>query len=87
MEVKAGVDVRNLKAADGGQLAFMGNIEARLFQGNNMAGLEAEIRANIAPAMEGGGYIYHRDHSIPPGTRLERYTFGLNLIKELGVYS
>lgn len=87
MEVKAGVDVRNLKTTYGDRLAFMGNIDARLFQENDIAGLEAEIHAKIPLAMEGSGYIYHSDHSIPPGTMFETYKFGLDLIRELGTYS
>jgi uroporphyrinogen decarboxylase len=86
MEVKAGMDVRALKKTYGNQIAFMGNIDARLFQRNDIAGLEAEIRAKIPLAMEGSGYIYHSDHSIPPGTTFETYKFGLNLIRELGTY-
>ena len=87
MEVKAGVDVRALKSAYGERLAFMGNIDARLFQENDIAGLEAEMRAKIPEAMQGSGYIYHSDHSIPPGTTLETYEFGLNLAREIGVYA
>ncbi|MCJ7703069.1 MAG: hypothetical protein MUO62_15915, partial [Anaerolineales bacterium] len=87
MEVKAGVDVRDLKAIYGDKLAFMGNIDARLFQENDVAGLEAEIRAKIPVAMESSGYIYHSDHSIPPGTTLETYSFGLSLVKEIGIYA
>jgi uroporphyrinogen decarboxylase len=86
LEVKAGIDLRDLKATYGEHLALMGNIDARLFQKNDTAGLEAEIRAKIKVAMEGSGYIYHSDHSIPPGTTLETYLFGQELIRELGNY-
>jgi uroporphyrinogen-III decarboxylase len=80
------MDVRKLKAEYGNRLAFMGNIDARLFQENDLAGLEAELRAKLPPAMQGSGYIYHSDHSIPPGTRLETYQFCMNLVQELGKY-
>jgi len=86
MEVKAGVDVRDLKTQYSDQVAFMGNIDARLFQENDLAGLAAEIRAKIPVAMTGSGYIYHSDHSIPPGTELETYRFALDLVKKLGQY-
>lgn len=86
MEVKAGVDVRELKAEYGDQLAFMGNIDARLFQENDLAELEAEIRAKIPMAMNGSGYIFHSDHSIPPGTTLATYEFGLELVRRIGWY-
>ena len=86
MEVKAGMDVLDLKNKFGDQVVFMGNIDARFFQKNDLEGLEREIRSKIPAAMEGGGYIYHSDHSIPPGTTLETYEFAMNLVRELGRY-
>jgi uroporphyrinogen decarboxylase len=70
----------------GDRLAFMGNIDARLFQSNDLAGLEVEIRTKIPPAMRGGGYVYHSDHSVPPGTRLDTYRFALDLAQCYGRY-
>ena len=86
MEVKAGVDVCDLKTTYGDQLALMGNIDSRLFQKNDTIGLETEIRKKISQAMKGSGYIYHSDHSIPPGTALETYQFGIDLIRQIGYY-
>lgn len=86
LEVKAGMDVRELKKIYGDQLAFIGNIDARLFQANDRPGLEAEIRNKVPVAMQGSGYIFHSDHSIPPGTLMETYEFGLALAKEIGQY-
>ncbi|MGQ9516937.1 MAG: uroporphyrinogen decarboxylase family protein [Anaerolineae bacterium] len=87
MEVKAGMDVRELKAAYGDRLAFIGNIDARLFQENDIPGLKAEIRTKVPPAMKGGGYIFHSDHSLPPGTRLTTYQFALELVRDIGRYA
>lgn len=84
MEVKAGMDVRQLKKDYGDQLSFMGNIDARLFQDNDKVGLEKEIREKLPVAKRGSGYIYHSDHSIPPGTKLDTYQYALGLVKELG---
>ena len=85
LEVKAGMDVRQLKKEFGDQLALMGNIDARLFQENDKPGLEKEIQNKLPVATKGGGYIYHSDHSIPPGTRLETYEFTHDLVKEFGM--
>ncbi|MBC8504603.1 MAG: hypothetical protein ISR58_18505 [Anaerolineales bacterium] len=84
LEVKAGMDVRRLKQDFGDQLAFMGNIDARLFQENDKEGLENEISEKLPVAMQGSGYIFHSDHSIPPGTTLETYRYTLNLVRDLG---
>lgn len=86
MEVKAGMDVRQLKKDFGNQLAFMGNIDARLFQDNDKTGLEMEILEKLPIAMNGSGYIYHSDHSIPPGTRLDTYEYALNLLDRICRY-
>jgi uroporphyrinogen decarboxylase len=86
MEVKAGMDVRELKKEFGDQITLMGNIDARLYQSNDREGLDAEIREKLAAAMAGGGYIYHSDHSIPPGARLDTYTYGLDVVREVGRY-
>jgi len=87
LEVKAGVDVLELKKEYGNQITLMGNIDARLFESNDRAGLEQEIRSKIPRAMAGGGYIYHSDHSIPPGTTLDTYRFALDLVREVGNYN
>lgn len=86
MEVKANMDVIQLKKQYGDQLAFMGNIDARLFQENDLFGLEREIRMKIPAAMVNGGYVYHSDHSIPAGTSLKTYQFALELVKHYGCY-
>lgn len=84
MEVKAGMNVLELKQQYGDQIAFIGNIDARLFQANDREGLEAEIQQKVPAAMAGSGYVFHSDHSIPPGTRLDTYRFGLSLAMETG---
>lgn len=86
LEVKAGVDIRPLKKEYGDRLAFIGNIDARLFQANDLDGLRREILEKVPVAMAGGGYIFHSDHSLPPGTRLETYRFALELVNECGTY-
>jgi len=86
MEVKAGMDVRELKRDYGDVMSFMGNIDARLFQSNDREGLEREIRDKITVAKQGGGYIYHSDHSIPPGTTLDTYRFAMECVERWGKY-
>ena len=47
---------------------------------------EAELREKIPIAMEGGGYIYHSDHSIPPEVTLETYLHAMKVLDEIGTY-
>ncbi len=46
--------------------------------------MEDEIQTKVTAAMKDGGYIYHSDHSIPPGTSPDTYQFGLDLVREIG---
>ncbi|MCZ7646143.1 MAG: hypothetical protein M5U26_12785 [Planctomycetota bacterium] len=86
LEVKAGMDVRELKSEYGARLSFMGNIDARLFQANDGEGLEREIREKITAAKESGGYVYHSDHSVPPGVTLDTYRHALSCVDKYGRY-
>jgi uroporphyrinogen decarboxylase len=86
LEVKAGMDIRELKAQYGDIMSFMGNIDARLFQTNDLTALEKEIKDKINIAKVGGGYVFHTDHSVPPGTTLETYQFALELVERYGKY-
>jgi len=74
-----------MKQQYGAELAFMGNIavEAMSAGGEQM---EEEIASKIGIAKEGGGYIFHSDHSVPPTVSLENYTKVLELVKRYGAY-
>jgi uroporphyrinogen decarboxylase len=80
------MDIRELKAQYGDIMSFMGNIDARLFQTNDLTALEKEIKDKINIAKVGGGYVFHTDHSVPPGTTLETYQFALELVERYGKY-
>ena len=83
MEVHAGLDVRELKAAYGDRLSFMGNIghDEMLLPDDEM---EAVIADKIAVAGKGGGYIYHSDHSIAPDVPFEQYVKVLDTVRRHG---
>ena len=83
LEVKAGLDVRALKAQYGGRLVLFGNIDARALAGTRQE-IEAEIAAKIPYAKEGGGYIYHSDHSVPNSVSLENYAYAIELVSKYG---
>jgi uroporphyrinogen decarboxylase len=85
LEVHAGMDVRELKPIYRDKLAFMGNIgvdEMRLPEDE----LEAIMADKINTAKQGGGYVYHSDHSIPPDIPFERYLKVLGLARKYGQY-
>ncbi|MDI6782497.1 MAG: uroporphyrinogen decarboxylase family protein [bacterium] len=86
LEVKAGMDIIELKKQYGKDLSFMGNIDVRFMQDNNLIEIEQEIQKKIIIAKKDGGYIYHSDHSIPPGTRLSTFKYILELVCRYGSY-
>jgi uroporphyrinogen decarboxylase len=85
LEAKAGLDVRALKAQYGDRLVFHGNIDVRALSGTRVE-IESEIAAKVTAAKEGGGYIYHSDHSVPNSVSFENYAFAIELVKRYGAY-
>lgn len=82
LEAKANMDVRELKGEYGDQLAFMGNIDTRKMADPDPCVIEEEIRTKFAVAKQGGGYIYHSDHSVPPTVSFAQYQHVMALVRE-----
>jgi uroporphyrinogen decarboxylase len=88
LEAKSGLDVRLLRQKYGARLAFWGNIDVVNMANGSDAEIEEEIRTKIEPFIaDGGGYIYHSDHSVPPEVSLERYQLVLDLVRKYGAYT
>jgi len=86
LEVKAGTDLVGLKRDYGDRLAFMGGIDARAMADPDPSVIEHEIATKIPVAKQGGGYIYHSDHSVPDNVSFEQYQRALELVKKHGLY-
>ena len=85
MEVKAGMDMPHLAERFGDQIAFFGNIDARILISNDLAALEQEMLTKIPPVLDrGGGYILHSDHSEPPEIDYETILYFLQRGREIG---
>lgn len=85
IQANTGMSVVDLKPKYGDKLTFFGNISEQNFHKGKEA-IEAELREKISVAMEGGGYIYHSDHSIPPEVTLETYLHAMKVLDEIGTY-
>ncbi len=83
LEAKADLDVRTLKPQYGDRLVLFGNIDVRKLAGSR-AEIEEEIGAKVTAAKQGGGYIYHSDHSVPPDVSYENYQFALEMVRHYG---
>jgi uroporphyrinogen decarboxylase len=83
LQATAGLDVRKLKPVYGDRLAFWGNIDVTKMSGSTEE-CEAEIRDKLTAAKDGGAYMYHSDHSVPPEVTFERYQWIMELIEQYG---
>ena len=86
LEVKAGMDIFALKRDFGEVLTLWGGIDVRAIANPDPAVLEREIRAKVAMAKQGGGYVFSSDHSIPENVSLQQYEHMLELGREYGSY-
>jgi len=86
LEVKAGMDLIELKKEYGDRLAFMGGIDVRAMAKPNPQAIEEEISTKIPIAKEGGGYIYHSDHSVPNNVSFQQYCRVMELVRIYGAY-
>lgn len=86
LEAKAGMDVRELKQEYGDDVAFIGNIDVRRLSGT-LEDVKEEYMSKVPVAAEGGGYVLHSDHSIPPSVPLRNYQYLLKLNEKYGRYS
>ena len=87
LEAKSGLDVRDLRIEYGDRLTFWGNINVITMANGTDTEIEEEIRSKIEPFREdGGGYIYHSDHSVPPEVSLERFRLVLDTVRKYGTY-
>jgi len=84
LEVKAGMDPLQLKAAYGDKLVLHGGINAVLW--DDLPAIEAEMRRVVPHLKARGGYIFSSDHSVPSSVSLENFRRIVGLAKELGRY-
>jgi uroporphyrinogen decarboxylase len=86
LEVKAGMDLRELKPRFGGDIALFGGINTMLMEDPDDSKIEEEIRDKMTLAKRGGGYLFHSDHSIPNDVSFARYRFVMDCVKRYGAY-
>lgn len=86
LETKAGMNLVELKKQYGDKLAFMGGIDVRAMSAEDPAVIEEEIRTKAGFAKQGGGYIYHSDHSVPDDVSFEQYKRVIELVHKYGKY-
>jgi uroporphyrinogen decarboxylase len=86
IEVKAGNDILALKEQYGDRLTFMGGIDVRAMADPDPAVIEREIAGKLPILKQGGGYIYHSDHSVPDNVSYDQYRRVMELVARHGSY-
>lgn len=86
MEVKAGMDLVELKTTYGDRISFMGGLDIRALETNDLDQVEAELLKKVPAAMEGSGYVLHTDHSVSSRVNYETYKFFVKRGLEIGTY-
>lgn len=85
LEVKAGIDVVELKKKYKNRLSYIGNIDARDILTGSKDGIRKDVLRKLNAA-KGGGFIPACDHSVPDNVPVENYDYFINLIREYGKY-
>ena len=85
LECKAGLDAAELRQAYGERLVLFGNIDVRELA-KSPAAAAAEVQRKVTAGKQGGGYLYHSDHSVPSNVPLENYLAALAAAREFGSY-
>jgi uroporphyrinogen-III decarboxylase len=85
LEVKAGMDVIDLRQRFGHRIAFCGNMDVVLWSSGSKEELKAAVLRKLNAA-KGGGYIFQSDHSVPGNVSAENYEYVVKLVREYGRY-
>jgi uroporphyrinogen decarboxylase len=86
LEVKAEMDVIELKEKYGDQLTFIGGIDVRTLALDKEK-IKNEVIEKIKKIGQGGGFIVGPDHAIPPNVSFDNYNYYYQLVMKQGRYS
>jgi uroporphyrinogen decarboxylase len=83
LEAKAGLDAVELKRKYAGKLAFVGNVDVRVLESNDLEKIENEVRYKLKAAV-GGGWIFQSDHSVSSAVEPESYERAIETLRKYG---
>jgi len=85
LEVKAGMDVVQLRLQYGHDIGFCGNLDVQKWERGDRGEIAAEILRKLHAA-QGGGLILQSDHSVTSAVSGPTYDYIVKLIREHGTY-
>jgi hypothetical protein len=85
LEVKAGMDVVELRRQYGHGIGFCGNSDIQIWEAGDHAAIKREVLRKLNAA-KGGGLIFQSDHSVSSSVSGPTYDFIVKLVREHGRY-
>ena len=85
LEVKAGMDVVDLRRQYGHGIGFCGNSDIQVWESGDRAAIQREVLRKLNAA-KGGGLIFQSDHSVSSSVSGQTYDFIVKLVREHGRY-
>lgn len=85
LEVKAGMDVVELRRQYGHRICFCGNSDIQVWETGDKAAIRREVLRKLNAA-KGGGMIFMSDHSVSSGVSGATYDYIVKLVREYGRY-
>lgn len=85
LEVKAGMDVLDLRRRYGHRIGFCGNSDIRVWESGDRDAIRREVLRKLNAA-RGGGYIFQSDHSVAGDVSGPTYDSIISLVREFGRY-
>lgn len=85
LEVKAGMDVVELRKKYRHRMAFCGNSNMQVWETGDKDRIRAEVLHRLKAA-KGGGYIFQSDHSVASDVSGQTYDYIVKLVREYGKY-
>jgi len=85
LEVKAGMDVVELRRQYGHRIGFCGNSDIQVWETGDREAIRREVLRKLNAA-KGGGFIFQSDHSVSSSVSGHTYDYIVKLVREFGKY-
>ncbi len=86
LEVKAGMDLLQIKKKYGDRIALIGGMDVRELISNDLGRVRRELETKLPQVMEGSGYVLQVDHSVPNQVAYQTYRFFIEEGLRIGAY-
>lgn len=85
LEVKASMDVLDLRRRFGHRMGFCGNSDIQIWERGDREEIRLEVLRKLNAA-RGGGFIFQSDHSVSSAVSGHTYDYIVKLVREYGRY-